>query len=564
AGIDALGDAERGLGERPTHPIVVSTFRGVTGAQPLTAAWISPAVLAAAIALAAGALATDGLREPRRRSAAYAVGVGASGFVAWTAVGYAANLMLDPVALALVLAAILAAFQRRGILAGISLGLGAALIHWMFTLVVIGLLLGFALALAIGANLPGVWAPPVHAARRVLQVLGGGVVAGGVALGLSPMFPSHVFLVEPGTSGDVKAEQRLPSLALWLTLPLALLGGVLGLTGGSGQRRWTTGVLLAWAALAPMSLIAWYALDLPVPPYRWTAFALGIPMLVVFAAACIGERVRARSARLGRPLTVTLLVVASGGLAVGGARIWDRADAGLEAEGFVQLEAMARYLDGLPADLPVFLTTPSKVPSAVVPRIQAGLSAADFERVSFLPGPLPRGTPHPTDDLPEGSIVLFLSAFDRRPVPPGDPLIPGAVIVMGPPPVTPIDMPASPRAPSAGAMAGLALVCLLVLTIAGSGWAGSMAVDPIGRVALAPAFGLALLGPVGLLTGRAGLPFDRPGAVGLVALTAALGWGVDLLVRRRALPVERSNRHVEFASDGNPAGRDGASDDDGR
>jgi hypothetical protein len=205
---------------------------------------------------------------------------------------------------------------------------------------------------------------------------------------------------------------------------------------------------------------------------------------------------------------------------------------------------MARYLDELPADLPVFLTMPSNVPSAVIPRIQAGLSAADFERVSFLPGPLPRGTPHPTDDLPEGSIVLFLSAFDRRPAPPGDPLIPGAVVVTGPPPVTPIDLPASPRAPSAGAMTGLVLVCLLMLMIAGSGWAGSMAVDPIGRIALAPAFGLALLGPIGLLTGRAGLPFDRPGSAGLVALTAALGWGVDLLVRRRASPVERSNRHV--------------------
>ncbi len=219
-GVGALGDAERGLGERPTHPIVVSTFRGVAGAPPLTAAWVAPAVLAVAVALAAGALATDGLREPRRRSAAYAVGVGASGFIAWTAVGYAANLMLDPVALALVLAAILAAFTRRGVLAGIALVLGAALIHWMFALVILGLLLALAVALALGARLPGVWAPPDDAARRVLLLLGGGVVAGVVGLGLSPAFPSHVFLVEPGTSGDAKAEQRLPGLALWLTLPL--------------------------------------------------------------------------------------------------------------------------------------------------------------------------------------------------------------------------------------------------------------------------------------------------------------------------------------------------------
>jgi hypothetical protein len=118
------------------------------------------------------------------------------------------------------------------------------------------------------------------------------------------------------------------------------------------------------------------------------------------------------------------------------------------------------------------------------------------------------------------------------------------VIVTGPPARTPIDVPATPRAPSATVMAGLAFAWLSMLVLAGSGWAGLMGVDPIGRIALAPAFGLALLGPVGLLTGRAGVPFDRPGSAGLVALTAALGWGVDLLVRRRASPVERSNRHV--------------------
>ncbi len=544
AGIEALGDADRGLGERPTHPIVVSAFRGVTGAQPLTAAWVAPAVLAVVIALAAGALASYGLREPRRRSAAYAIGVGASAFIAWTAVGYAANLMLDPVALALLLAAILAAFQCRGVLAGIALVLGATLIHWMFALVVVGLLLVFALALAAGARSGDPWRPPAHAARRVLVLLGGGVVAGIVALGLAPTFPSHVFLVEPGTSGDVKARLRLPSFALWLTLPLALVGGVLGLSRGSGQRRWAAGVLLAWGALAPVSLIAWYVLDLPAPPYRWTAFALGVPLLVVFAAACVGERVRARWAHVGRVLTIVLLVIVSGGLAVAGARIWDRADAGLEAAGFVQLEAMARYLDGSPGEPPVFLTTPSNVPSAVVPQVQAGVSAAVFGRLSFLPGPLPRTTPTATDDLPEGAIVLYLSAIDRRPAPPGDELVPGVVIVVGPPPATPIAVPTVPRSPSASAMAGFVLVWLLMLAIAGSGWAGLMGVDPIGRIALAPTFGVALLGPIGLLTGWAGVPFDRPGSAGLVALTAAVGWGSDLLARRWHPSVERSNDRV--------------------
>ncbi len=148
------------------------------------------------------------------------------------------------------------------------------------------------------------------------------------------------------------------------------------------------------------------------------------------------------------------------------------------------------------------------------------------------------------DDLPERAVVLYLSAFDRRPTPPGPTLIPGVVIVAGPTPATPVDVPPAPRAPSTGALAAFALVWLLMLMLAGSGWAGLMGVDPIGRIALAPAFGLALLGPVGLLTGRVGLPFDRAGSAGLVALTAALGWGVDLLTRRRRPSVEGSNGHV--------------------
>ncbi|MGZ8572281.1 MAG: hypothetical protein ACXWW5_08655, partial [Actinomycetota bacterium] len=216
-GIMALGEERRGLGMRPGDPIVVATLMGVTDNDALTIVWMTPALLAVTIALAAGSLASDGLQEPRRRSFAYAVAVGSSSFVAWTAVGYASNLMLDPIALTIVLLAVLAAFRGKGVAAGALMIVGGVLMHWLLALVIVGLLTVFGLALGIGHRFPARFRPPDRSGRRVFTMLGSGVLVAATGFALAPELPSFVPTVDPGQKGAKKIIERLPSMALWLT-----------------------------------------------------------------------------------------------------------------------------------------------------------------------------------------------------------------------------------------------------------------------------------------------------------------------------------------------------------
>ena len=102
--------------------------------------WLTPALFSAAVGLAAGSLASDGALERRVRSGAIAVAVGGSAFVAWTAVGYAANLALDVVVMAAAVMALEVARGRRGVWAGAVLVVGAVLLHWMFALLFVAVL----------------------------------------------------------------------------------------------------------------------------------------------------------------------------------------------------------------------------------------------------------------------------------------------------------------------------------------------------------------------------------------------------------------------------------------
>ena len=132
-GLRELGADPKGLGDRPGHPIVVGVLRSLSATDPLSGAWIAPGVLAAVIALAAGTLAVDAMSGRRWFAIAAAVGLGSSAFVAWTAVGYASNLLFDTVAVALVAVMLHAMAGGQGAVpaSAILLGGGAA-IHWMF------------------------------------------------------------------------------------------------------------------------------------------------------------------------------------------------------------------------------------------------------------------------------------------------------------------------------------------------------------------------------------------------------------------------------------------------
>ncbi len=543
-GIMALGEERRGLGMRPGDPMVVATFMGLTGNDALTIVWMTPALLAVVIALAAGSLASDGLQEPRRRSFAYALAVGGSSFVAWTAVGYASNLMLDPIALTIVLLAVLAAFRGKGVAAGALMVVGGILMHWLLALVIVGLLTVFGLMLGLGHRFPARFRPPDRSGRRVFTMLGSGVAVAGAAFALAPELPSIVPTVDPGQKGTKKIVERLPSMALWLTLPLAALGSMAGMRERAVQRRWTAGLLGAWALLALVGVVGWYVLDLPTPPYRFAGFALAIPLLIVLAAAIAADRIRAKGGAIRGAIAVLVVIVVAGAIAASGAGVWWSQESRLQGGWFGQLETVQRYVTATDFEGQVFLTYPASRASAVrTASVRAALPRELAHRTRFeqivLPGV---GT---TLAVPPDAAVLFLSLFDGRPAPPGTTLAPGVILLQGPVPPGPLEAALARTAPPPSSLVFLVLGSLALLALMGSGWTGLTGVDPVGRAVLAPSFGLAMLVVIGLLWSRSGLGFDRLGSMGLVVLVTVVGWVVDVaagwFTRRRGVePVEGS------------------------
>ena len=180
--------------------------------------WLTPALFSAALGLAAGSLASDGALERRGRSGAVAIAVGGSAFVAWTAVGYAANLALDVVVMAAAVMALEVARGRRGVCVGAVLVVGAVLLHWMFALLFVGVLVVMAVIRSIRRGDEADRSPrvPLGGLARMLAI---GTVVGVIGLLLlAPQRPSRLPEVDssrPGPAGRV--ELRLPALALPVT-----------------------------------------------------------------------------------------------------------------------------------------------------------------------------------------------------------------------------------------------------------------------------------------------------------------------------------------------------------
>ncbi len=533
-GIQGLDGDRSTIAERPAVPIFVATITGLTRSTPITYTWLTPAIFASLIALAAGALATEGLQEPRRRSLFYAVGVGCSAFVAWTAYGYAANLIVDPMIVALFLVAIRATTTGHGRFVGAVLLAGAVLAHWVFASLAAALLAGLAILLALARLLHGSMRPREGAARDVAVIVVGGLVGGAVAMGLAPSFPSRISVRAPGSrGGTLHIEQRLPGMRLPITGPLAGLGFVLGLIGPRRERRWCLLLLALWALLVPIALVGWYVFDLSTTPYRFAGFALAIPILVVTAAGSAGTFVRKRLHRVGVVVGGALLLAASLGLAAAGANVWWRAEPSLNPDEFSQLEILAAYLAPQSPDLQVIVPIPPQMGLAM-DRIRIGLPVELGSRVRTLPILLDPREPNGGIVVPERTAVVWLAAFEKREVP-GVPLGPGVVLVNGPPPAGPITPSSPPRAPPVSTMLVLVLAAIGALAAAGSGWAQLMDISGIGRASLMPAFGLATLAPVGLVLSRSGIPFDGWGSAIIVLSTTAAGW-VPVAFRRRRPP----------------------------
>jgi MFS family permease len=557
-GVDALTrratSNPKSHGERPAHPVVLSIVRSITGQDSLTVTWIAPALFASAIALAIASFVVSAIREPGRLVGAAGIAVGGSAFVAWTAVGYATNLAFDVVAVAAAAVAARAAFGGRGRLALFALIGGGALIHWAFAVAISILLVAWALLLCLWREIvrrrnPAARGVPRSTGWLLVASLVGATALGGIVLfTFAPELPRRA----PNTprEADARIEERLPDMALPLTVPLAVAGfGVVALTDGKDPlRRWSAGFLLVWASLAVAGLVAWYSPALPAPPpYRTAAFALGIPALIAIGALA-GRRWLAGTARLAGEIVGIAVVAAAPIWLVGaGARVWWNQPSPITAEERGQLATLSSYLEHVPEDSKIVIPVPPRRGSAPKSRAISGLPPA---RIPYVD--MPKADIDPSaSDLglgmgrldPRTTVVAVLDVYFHGQPPTGRPIGPGVWILVGPEPgdVTP---GTAARAPHGAVLGALWAAALAMLMVAGFGWSrGLTGLPALSALGLAPAFGLAILGTFGTIGSRIGVPLHGSGAFAILAVTTASGW-VTVLVARRA-----RGRHAEGLPD---------------
>jgi hypothetical protein len=528
-------NAPKPQGDRPGLPIVLSLLRSVTGLSSLSMMWFSPALLAAALGLAAASLVADGAFERRRRSGIVAVAVAGSAFVAWTSVGYAANLALDVVAVGAAVFVLEVRRDRTGVWAGAILLAAATLLHWMFAALFFGVLGATAVARFLVSDREE---RARRAFRRHLTVLILGGALGVAGLLLAPERPASLPDVEPSSPGPAgRVELRVPAMALPLTVPVALVGSVVLFFDRRLDRRDAAVLFLVWTSLAVISVVGWYLLDLPLPPYRWAGFALSIPISVVLCAFLIGDRL-APSRRYSGLIGATLGVAAAVGLVGAGAAVWWSREPTVDAEEFGQLGTLSAYLNSLPADTPVVVIVGSQRPFAPVSRAWAGLPPERLRYIRMIPARI-----RPTDprfgldpdllDDPRTAVVV-LDAYHRRPPDVGVPLAPGVHVLVGP--RAEVQPGAIPRAPPAIGLAFGIAALLALLVIIGGGWAALTDLPALGAVSVAPALAVALMTCAGLVASRVGLPLRGWSGVGLVLGVAGVGWVAAIVRLRRGEP----------------------------
>ena len=537
-------NAPKPLGDRPGYPLVLSLLRSATGLSSLSLMWLTPALFSVALGLAAGSLASDGALERRARSGAVAVAVGGSAFVAWTAVGYAANLALDVVAMAAAVMALEVARGRRGVWAGAVLIVGAVLLHWMFALLFVAVLAVTAVIGSVRFRGEGENRSPRLALGRLARMLTIGTVGGMIVLLLlAPQRPTRLPDIDPASPGPAgRVELRLPALALPVTIPLAVIGSALLV---SDRRRRSAGVLLGiWASLAVISVVAWFLLELPLPPYRWAGFALGIPIAIVLGAFAAGDLLERRDRRLLGSMALAGALTAAVGLAGAGASVWWTREPTLAADEFGQLRTLSSYVGSLPPQTRIVILIEAYRKRAPFNRAWTGLPADRLRFITMVPAKIDErapdlGLPPAARERP-GAVVVSLDAY-RKPPGVGRSLGPGVHLIFGPDPEsTQVGAPA--RAPTPIHLAASVAVLLGLLAFSGGGWASLTDLPGIGIASVAPAFGVGILTAAGLLASRAGVPLHPPWGTVLVAAVGVAGWVLAIVRRRRPHAGEARSR----------------------
>ncbi len=581
--------------DRPGFPVVAAVVHSVLVASPFRFAFVVPAVTAVIIGLAAGALMTSAVDEPRWSFPVYVLAVGGSVNVTLMSVGYGDNLMVSGVLVAGATCALLAADGRRGVVATGVLLAGAALVHWQFTGLFVAILLGLAVLLvpeSVLAIRRGTRAVRTPSARMGAGVLAGAAVGAGLLLVLAPGSPDTAN-TNRGSFLQKLARTR-DAYRFGVAGPVAAEGAIAVAVPPRARRLRGLALLVGWGMTAAGGYWALRIARMTVPAHRLIAFALAIPMLGAAAVVGVARALGWVASALGRgrerrPGAVALRVAAAvvGGAVVAAAVVWGVAVA--RGEWFDRARPVMRVpgLNGAPVTEAGALAEAATAGRyvardgggrPVVYIVGAGggaggggaVAAAGIIRDGIPPDQLPttafyvgearlflRGIPFRSDfsaranlvsmrfwqgarPFAKDAIAIELLAFNPalakhgRPEP-GGWIAKGVWLVRGPQPSGPIQAAPAPRPPSWPSLALLTFGIVALVGAAGSGWSFALLdADPGTRAALAPAFGVATIAIGGAVADRAGLRLRGVTGIAVAVAVTAVGWVLWWLVRPRA------------------------------
>lgn len=578
----SLADAEglSAIGHRPGLPALTVLLSGTLGLSvPQLLAGLG-AALAAVTGLAAGALVllareptpSTTHASPSRAWEAPLATLLAGAMAVQLAGGYFASLAL--MALLLGAAALLAVPTRRSTVAA-GLALGAALLaHPPVFPLAAAILLGTA---GLGWFQHGSASEAERTVARGEAGRIGAAVAAGSALGgaglvallaagdaFRPDTSKDGFLRRAGLTASLQGDylERLGRHWARYALPLSVPLAAWGATRANGYLRrllWSWGAVVVAGTLA--ALITGFA-----PPVRFLAFAYVIPIGTALAIPALGS-ILARRRRWLAALACTAIL---GALLAGAVFAWVTGHPftdGPEVRAAVQA---GRVASSAPPGTPLVFVVPNRGAGAatrVANVIRAAVPSDRIRDVFVFPGRIqdylagrPTLVGHPDRDalsrlylrdIREAGarrvgFVLepFADPAEAAPQPgsttgpvvvaPGVRVIEGFDLLGAPSPegAAPLEV----FEPWTAVLAGIALAVLF--TAVGLGWSLLVVPRPVAPL-LAPVFGLGGLLLVGVGSGLAGIRLSGPGGPLATAALGALGYGLVLARRRRALGLER-------------------------
>jgi hypothetical protein len=563
---------------RPGFPVLALTQASLFQTSSFRVATAIPIAGAIATALAIGAFGSFALSLKRWEMAVVTLigGVSATVIRLLAPETYTDNLLSAAICMAALIPVVAAVERGTSFVPAIVL-LGVAGIIHPATFVVAAAALGVtALTYALPSwrswrsGESSLLATP--AGRLGTLLSGSGILAAIGLFGLSASGPDVRGVYREELEKKFRAD--LPLYRLPVTLPLAGLGAAAMWVWGSlepgisSRRRFTLVLALSWAAVSTVGIIA-FLTGRDLPAHRFIALFLLFPLLVALGVLGLG---RVLASRVSVAAGVIGVVLATGTLAVLGYRDLyinipkERGVRWMDKGKIDDALTAGRYLDmvGVPENAPVVFVIDDHGPNPVVSVAQqtyviaANLRPERTDQVHFYFGDPDRylqGKPTFLPGRPRYNQMSALLWQDIRPLMAKEPValmlasysplyletvtqhpelrtINNTVVLNGPPP---------PRSkvrnsiPASGPLRilGLQLAILLVLSLAGLGWA--IALFPRGIrsrevLAVAPAVGIALVVMGGLLLDRSGIRLTGAGAAVTPLLVAIAGW---LLAARR-------------------------------